>query len=233
MQSNDRLAIVLVSGGLDSCVAAACAAQDYKLAFLHVNYGQRTAKKELEAFNDIADYYGVNYRLVCNLDYLKEIGGSSLVDQNLNIPNGISELHSILRTSIPSTYVPFRNAQFLSAAVAWAEVIDAEKIFIGVVAEDSAGYPDCKDEFYQIFNKLIAVGTKPDTHVEIIAPLISMKKSEIVKKGISINAPLYLTWSCYKNNDKACGICDSCLRRFRAFKEAGTRDPIEYEKHSG
>ncbi|HID93302.1 MAG TPA: 7-cyano-7-deazaguanine synthase QueC [bacterium (Candidatus Stahlbacteria)] len=222
-----QLAIVLVSGGLDSCVAAACAAQDYKLALLHVNYGQRTEERELKAFNDIADYYEVNYRLVCNLDYLKEIGGSSLVDQKLDIPTGISE------SGIPNTYVPFRNAQFLSIAVAWAEVIGAEKIFVGAVAEDSAGYPDCRGKFYQTFNKLIAVGTKPDTHIEIIAPLIGMKKSEIVKKAISINAPLHLTWSCYKNNDKACGVCDSCLRRLRAFKEAGIEDPIEYEKYSG
>jgi 7-cyano-7-deazaguanine synthase len=227
MQNPDKLAVVLVSGGLDSCVAAACAAQDYKLAFLHVKYGQRTEDRELKAFNDITDYYQANHRLVCKLDYIKEIGGSSLIDKNLDIPTGISN------SNIPATYVPFRNAQFLSAAVAWAEVLGAEKIFIGAVAEDSAGYPDCRGEFYQAFNKLVAVGTKPETHIEIVAPLIGMKKSEIIKKGISINAPLRLTWSCYKNNDKACGACDSCLRRLRAFKEAGIEDPIEYEKHSG
>lgn len=228
MQNPDKqLAVVLVSGGLDSCVVAACAAQDYKLAFLHVKYGQRTEDRELKAFNNIADYYQANHRLVCKLDYLKEIGGSSLVDQNLKVPTGLSEC------GIPSTYVPFRNAQFLSAAVAWAEVLGAEKIFIGAVAEDSAGYPDCKPEFCQAFNKLVTVGTKPETHIEIVAPLIGMKKSEIIKKGISLRAPLHLTWSCYKNNDKACGTCDSCLRRLRAFKEAGIEDPIEYEKHSG
>ena len=219
-----ELAVVLVSGGMDSCVVAAIANQSYELAFLHINYGQKTEKRELKAFHDIADYYNVSRRLVCNFQHLKQIGGSSLIDPDMEIPPGDQE-----DTGIPTTYVPFRNAHLLAVAVSWAEVIGATKIFIGAVEEDSPGYPDCRREYYRIFNQLVKVGTKPETHIEILTPLIELKKRDIVKKGMELGAPLHLSWSCYKNNDKACGRCDSCLRRLRAFQEAGFEDPIEYE----
>jgi len=222
-KSMKELAIALVSGGMDSCVSAAIAKQNYELAFLHVNYGQRTEIRELQAFNDIADYYDVKKRLVVSIEYLKSIGGSSLTDDN--IPVSIADLNS---KNIPTSYVPFRNTHLLAIAVSWAEVIGAVKIFIGAVEEDSSGYPDCRKEYYHAFNKLIEVGTKPETHIEVVTPLIDMKKHEIVKKGIELNAPLHLTWSCYKNNDVACGVCDSCALRLRGFKNAGVKDPIKY-----
>lgn len=217
------LAVVLASGGMDSCVTVAIAAQNYELALLHVNYGQRTQERELKAFNDIADYYQVKQRLITDISYLKEIGGSSLTDERIPVSE-----NSLGRQGIPTSYVPFRNAHLLSIAVSWAEVIGAEKIFIGAVEEDSSGYPDCKEEFYNIFNKLIEVGTKPETHIQVITPLIHMTKEEIVLKGVELSAPFHLTWSCYKNNDKACGVCDSCLLRLKGFKKAGIKDPIEY-----
>jgi len=218
-----ELAIALVSGGMDSCVSAAIAKQKYDLALLHVNYGQRTEKRELQAFHAIADYYQVKKRLVANIEYLKQIGGSSLIDDN--IPVSIADLEN---KNIPTSYVPFRNTHLLAIAVSWAEVIGAGKIFIGAVEEDSSGYPDCRKEYYQAFNKLVEVGTKPETHIEVITPLIDMKKEEIVLKGIELSVPLHLTWSCYKNNDKACGVCDSCALRIKGFKKAGVKDPIEY-----
>ena len=219
-----KLAIVLVSGGMDSCVVAAIAAQKYEMAFLHVGYGQRTQCRELDSFNAIADHYGVEKRLSADITYLKEIGGSSLTDDS--IPVAESSLEN--SDAIPTSYVPFRNTHLLSIAVSWAEVIYASKIFIGAVEEDSSGYPDCRKEFYESFNKLVEVGTKPDTHIQIVTPLIDMKKSEIVAKGVELGAPLHLTWSCYKNTDKACGVCDSCILRLKGFREAGVEDPIEY-----
>jgi 7-cyano-7-deazaguanine synthase len=221
-----ELAIVLVSGGMDSCVTAAIAAQDYELAFLHVSYGQRTQSRELQAFNAIADHYGVKRRLLADISYLKEIGGSSLTDES--IPVAEADLES---GAVPLSYVPFRNTHLLAIAVSWAEVIGASRAFIGAVEEDSSGYPDCRKEYYKAFNRLVEVGTKPETDIEIATPLIEMRKSEIVSKGIELSAPLYLTWSCYKNTDRACGVCDSCVLRLRAFKEAGIEDPIEYVCH--
>jgi len=218
-----ELAIVLVSGGMDSCVSAAIAKQKYDLALLHVNYGQRTEDRELRAFHAIADHYNVNRRLVANIEYLKLIGGSSLTDEN--IPVSMADLNN---KDIPTSYVPFRNTHLLAIAVSWAEVIGASKIFIGAVEEDSSGYPDCRKEYYQAFNNLIKVGTKPETHIEVVTPLIDMKKDEIVLKGVELSAPLHLTWSCYKNNDRACGECDSCALRIKGFKKAGIKDPIEY-----
>jgi 7-cyano-7-deazaguanine synthase len=218
-----KLAIALVSGGMDSCVSAAIAEQQYELALLHVNYGQRTEARELQAFNEISDYYDVKKRLVVSIEHLKSIGGSSLTDDN--IPVSSADLNN---KDIPTSYVPFRNTHLLAIAVSWAEVIDAGKVFIGAVEEDSSGYPDCRKEYYQAFNKLVEVGTKPETHIEVITPLIDMKKEEIVKKGIELNAPLHLTWSCYKNNDVACGLCDSCALRIKGFKNAGVKDPIKY-----
>lgn len=223
--SPDRrpLAVVLASGGLDSCVTAAIASREYHPALLHVAYGQRTEGREQQAFNALADFYHAEHRLVCRLDHLREIGGSSLTD--LNIP---VETANLEREDVPSSYVPFRNAHFLSIAVSWGEVLGAQKIFIGAVAEDSSGYPDCRPEYYEAFNRVIDVGTKPETRIEIVTPVIHMRKSEIVRKGIELSAPLDLTWSCYQREDVACGVCDSCALRLRAFQEAGLEDPIVY-----
>lgn len=220
---NKKLAVVLASGGMDSCVTTAIANQEYELAMLHLNYGQRTEKRELKAFNDIADFYKAKYRLVLDTDFFRKIGGSSLTDEKIEV-----SLANLDSKEIPTSYVPFRNANILSMAVAWAEVIGAEKIFIGAVEEDSSGYPDCRKIFYDKFNELIKVGTKPTTNLQIITPIISMKKYEIVKKGIELNAPLHLTWSCYKDEEIACGVCDSCALRLRGFQMAGIEDPIPY-----
>jgi 7-cyano-7-deazaguanine synthase len=220
-----ELAIVLVSGGLDSCVTAAIANQSYKLAFLHANYGQRTEERELTAFNQIADFYNVDKRLVTDISYLKKIRGSSLIDKNMEIPNKMSE-----KDVIPTTYVPFRNTHLLAIAVSWAEVIGAEAIFIGAVQSDSSGYPDCRKEYYQAFNKLIDVGTKPGTRIKVITPLIDMDKAHIILKGNTLRAPLEFTWSCYRNEDVACGECESCILRLEGFKKAGLIDPLMYKK---
>lgn len=238
------LAIVLVSGGMDSCVTAAIAHERYELALLHVNYGQRTEARELRAFSDIADFYGVQKRLVVSLEYLRQIGGSALTDKGIAVPDGRIPYAGLTKkseagegftivseaeASVPATYVPFRNAHLLSIAVSWAEVIGATKIFIGAVEEDSSGYPDCREVFYQAFGKVIETGTKPETRIDIVTPLIHMRKSEIVKKGIELEAPFHLTWSCYQNSDLACGRCESCLLRLKGFKEAGVKDPIPYK----
>ena len=217
------LSIVLVSGGMDSCVTAAIAHGQHAMAFLHVNYGQRTEKRELKAFNDIADFYSVSKRLVVNFDHLRQIGGSSLTDQSIAVQGA-----DLGRSEIPTSYVPFRNAHILSVAVSWGEVLGAKKIFIGAVQEDSSGYPDCRREYYEAFNRVIRLGTKSETDLEIITPVISMKKSEIVKKGIELGAPFHLTWSCYKAEEVACGVCDSCALRLRGFRMAGVEDPIPY-----
>lgn len=224
-QRSKELAVVLVSGGMDSCVTAAIAAREYDLAFLHINYGQRTERRELQAFNAIADYYNVEQRLVVNVEHLKIIGGSSLTDTSIEVQKA-----DLSRKNIPTSYVPFRNANILSIAVSWGEVIQAKKIFIGAVEEDSSGYPDCRSEFYSAFNKVIELGTKPDTHIEVVTPIIGMTKSEIVKKGTELKAPFHLTWSCYQREDVACGECDSCALRLRGFRKAGIEDPIPYIK---
>ncbi len=219
------LAIVLVSGGMDSCVTAAIARTQYRLALLHVNYGQRTETRELKAFRDIAAYYHVpeNNILISHIDYLSKIGGSSLTDASMDVQD--AQLDS---KEIPTSYVPFRNTLFLTIAVSWGEVIGAKKVFIGAVEQDSPGYPDCKPAYYEAFNKLIKVGTKPTTSIEVETPLISKSKAEIVKMGVSLSAPLHLSWSCYKNTTKACGVCHSCFLRLKAFSEAGVKDPIAY-----
>jgi 7-cyano-7-deazaguanine synthase len=226
-----ELAIVLVSGGMDSCVTAALANEEYLLAFLHVNYGQRTEARELTAFNDVADFYHADKRLVVSLEHLKVIGGSALTDTSIPVPELPTPNSELRITGIPITYVPFRNAHLLSIAVSWAEVIGASKIFIGAVEEDSSGYPDCRETFYRAFNKVIETGTKPETRIEIITPLIHMKKSEIVRRGAELGAPLHLTWSCYQNSEKACGRCESCALRLKGFREAGISDPIPYESN--
>jgi 7-cyano-7-deazaguanine synthase len=220
------IAIVLVSGGMDSCLTAAIAGRDTgELAFLHISYGQRTEVRERQAFNDIADHYGVEKRLDISIEHLAKIGGSSLTDENINVTE--ADLDS---REIPTSYVPFRNANMLAVAVSWAEVIGATAIYIGAVAEDSSGYPDCRPEFYAAFQNVIDTGTKPDTGIEIRTPIIQLSKAEIVVKGIELDAPLHLTWSCYRSEDAACGTCDSCALRLRGFAQAGLADPIKYEE---
>jgi 7-cyano-7-deazaguanine synthase len=223
----EELAIVLVSGGMDSCVTAAMSEVECEdLAFLHVSYGQRTEARERKAFNDIADHYGIENRLDVSIEYLAKIGGSSLTDEKIAVTE--ADLES---KEIPTSYVPFRNANMLSIATSWAEVIGAAAIYIGAVAEDSSGYPDCRHEFYQAFQKTIDSGTKPQTHIEIRTPIIHLSKADIVKKGVELKAPLELTWSCYRNEDIACGRCDSCALRLRGFERAGITDPIPYPEN--
>ena len=224
VKSKKDIAVVALSGGMDSCVTAAMADQVYNLALLHINYGQRTEKRELKAFNDIADYYKADKRLVIDYSHLAEIGGSSLTDYNKEVTK--ADLSS---EQIPTSYVPFRNANILSACTSWAEVLDAQKIFIGAVYEDSSGYPDCRPEFFKAFEEVINVGTRSETDIKIVTPVINFSKPEIVKKGIELKAPLHLTWSCYKNEDEACGECDSCALRLRGFQQAGIEDPIKYK----
>jgi 7-cyano-7-deazaguanine synthase len=218
-------AVVLVSGGMDSLVTTAIAHErGFELAAMHVNYGQRTWQKELASFRSICSHFNIESRLEVNADFLAEIGGSSLTDYSMPVSGA-----DFQDSSIPTSYVPFRNAGFLSMAVSWSEVIGADKIFIGAVEEDSSGYPDCRKVFYNAFNTVIALGTKPETNIEILTPLIEMQKSDIVLKGMELNVPFGFSWSCYKSEGKACGICDSCARRLRAFELVGVRDPIEYE----
>ncbi len=218
-------AICLVSGGMDSCVSAAIASSENEaVGFLHVSYGQRTEVRERKAFNDIANHYGVETRLDVSIEYLAKIGGSSLTDENIAVTE--ADLESKV---IPTSYVPFRNANMLAIATSWAEVIGATSIYIGAVAEDSSGYPDCRPEFYEAFQQTINTGTKPNTRIEIRTPIIHLSKAEIVKKGIELNAPLHLTWSCYRDEDLACGTCDSCVLRLRGFEQAGVADSIPYK----
>jgi 7-cyano-7-deazaguanine synthase len=218
------LAVCLVSGGMDSCVTAAIANEETdQLAFLHVSYGQRTEARERRAFEEIADHYSVKQRLVVSLEHLGKIGGSSLTDKDVAVTSA-----NLSSQGIPTSYVPFRNAHLLSIAASWAEVIGAQYIYIGAVAEDSSGYPDCRPEFYQAFQRAITLGTKPETQIEIRTPVIAMKKSQIVELGQKLNAPFELTWSCYGQSEVACGDCDSCALRLRAFRAAGVSDPIPY-----
>jgi 7-cyano-7-deazaguanine synthase len=220
-------AVVLVSGGMDSCVTAAIARETRDLALLHASYGQRTERRERRAFDEIADFYGVRRRLVVHLDHFRQIGGSALTDARIAVPEG-EPGSPVTGNDIPVTYVPFRNAHFLSVAVSWAEVIGASAIFIGAVAEDSSGYPDCRPEYYRAFQNVIREGTRPETKIEIVTPVIGMRKYEIIRRGIELGAPLDRTWSCYQFEDAACGVCDSCRLRLGAFAEAGVRDPAAY-----
>jgi 7-cyano-7-deazaguanine synthase len=220
-----QIAVCLVSGGMDSCVTAAIAKSEAdELAFLHISYGQRTERRERKAFNDIADFYAVEKRLDVSIEYLARIGGSSLTDKNIEVAE--ADLES---KEIPTSYVPFRNANMLAIATSWAEVLGAKKIYIGAVAEDSSGYPDCRPEFYAAFEKTIEAGTKPETNIKIETPIIHLSKAEIVRKGLELGAPLDLSWSCYRSEDLACGTCDSCALRLRGFERAGARDPIAYK----
>lgn len=218
--------VVLLSGGMDSCVLAAFAARECRqLLALHVNYGQRTERRELKAFQDICDFYGIEKRLVVDIGYLKQIGGSCLTDPSIEVPLGQFD-----ESGIPVSYVPFRNAHLLSIAVSWAEVEGARAIYIGAVEVDSSGYPDCRKSFIEAFNAAVREGTKPETEIEIRAPFVTLAKRDIVAMGKSLGAPFHLTWSCYKDEDVACGECDSCYLRLKAFEAAGVEDPIPYRK---
>jgi 7-cyano-7-deazaguanine synthase len=220
-----KIAVCLASGGMDSCITAAIArTENEEIALLHISYGQRTERRERKAFEDIADFYKVEKRLAVSIEYLAKIGGSSLTDKNIAVAE--ADLES---KEIPTSYVPFRNANMLAIATSWAEVLRANLIYIGAVAEDSSGYPDCRPEFYKAFEQTIEVGTKPETNIKIKTPIIHLSKAEIVRKGIELNAPLHLSWSCYKSENLACGACDSCALRLRGFARAGAIDPIEYE----
>jgi len=232
-KSDSRTAVVLLSGGMDSCVCTAIARERYgagNIALLHAGYGQRTQARERRAFEAIADFYGVSQRLMVQLDHFRAIGGSALTDKNIAVPENELGAVGAHGSSIPVTYVPFRNAHFLSVAVSWAEAIGAGAVYIGAVAEDSSGYPDCRAEYYEVFQKLVRVGTRPETEIEIATPVIAMKKNEIIQRGLELGAPLHLTWSCYQGEDRACGVCDSCLLRLKAFAEAGVTDPIPYRQ---
>ena len=221
-QSIKSRAVVLLSGGMDSCVCAALAARDHETAALHVSYGQRTEARERESFIAICDRVSVHNRLIVRNEALKLIGGSALTDEKIEVPES-----RLLGHDIPVTYVPFRNAHFLSVAVSWAEVLGASKIYIGAVEQDSSGYPDCRPAYYRAFNQVIEAGTK-EGGIEIVTPLIAMRKAEIVRLGLELGAPFDLTWSCYSREDRACGVCDSCVLRLRAFQEAGATDPLPY-----
>lgn len=220
-----ELAIVAVSGGLDSCVTTAIANKEYELALVHINYGQRTETKELEAFHKIADHYNASKKLVIDFTHFLKIGGSSLTDKSMEVTKA-----DLVTKEVPTTYVPFRNANILSACVSWSEIIGAKSIFIGAVFEDSSGYPDCRPNFFKSFETTANLGTKPETKIKIETPIINLNKNEIIKLGLELNAPIELTWSCYTNENEACGICDSCALRLRGFQNIGMVDPIPYKE---
>jgi 7-cyano-7-deazaguanine synthase len=217
------LAVALVSGGMDSCVAAALARETHEVAFLHVGYGQRTEARERRAFEAIADHWGVPRRLVARLDHLKTIGGSALTDPARDAVRARRP-----DSPVPGTYVPFRNTQMLAIAVSWAEVLGARQVCIGAVQEDGSGYPDCREEYYEAFNRLVRAGTRPETVITVVTPVLHMRKAEIVRAGARLGAPFHLTWSCYVDTDIACGRCESCLLRLKGFTEAGVPDPLPY-----
>jgi 7-cyano-7-deazaguanine synthase len=222
MAGNSSRAVVLLSGGMDSCVCAALSAREFSVAAVHISYGQRTEERERRAFQGICDRLGIHDRLVVRNEALQAIGGSALTDVDIAVPES-----RMIGHGIPLTYVPFRNAHFLAVAVSWAEVLGAERVYIGAVEQDSSGYPDCRPAYYRAFNEVVKTGTK-DGRIAIVTPLIGLRKSEIVRLGLELGAPFDLTWSCYSQEDRACGVCDSCVLRLRAFQEAGAADPIRY-----
>jgi 7-cyano-7-deazaguanine synthase len=225
MNHNDARArgVVLLSGGMDSCVCAALGVRDYDVAGLHVDYGQRTEQRERYAFERICERLGIHDRMIVRNPIFRAIGGSALTDEAITVPDA----GEVIGQVIPVTYVPFRNAHFLAAAVSWAEVLGAKKVFIGAVEQDSSGYPDCRPAFYRAFNDVVRTGTREGA-IEIVTPLIGMTKQEIVRLGLELGAPFDLTWSCYSREDKACGVCESCVLRRRAFSAARATDPIQY-----
>lgn len=231
---NTTLAVVLLSGGMDSCVTCARAIEDgYEVAALHVNYGQRTQERELRSFHAICDHYGITRRLIVDISHLAAIGGSSLTDELISVDDTTlakddARAHADTDTAVPTSYVPFRNANILAIATSWAEVLSARSIYIGAVEEDSSGYPDCRDVFFRAFEQVIEMGTKPGFSISIRTPVIHFTKRRIVEEAMRLGAPLEHTWSCYRDNDIACGTCDSCALRLRGFQQAGIVDPIDY-----
>ena len=222
MRDGKQRAVVLLSGGMDSCVCAALARRDYATAAVHISYGQRTEQRERLAFDRVCERLGISDRLVARNEALRAVGGSALTDPRIAVPEAAE-----IGREVPVTYVPFRNAHLLAVAVSWAEVLGAEKIYIGAVEQDSSGYPDCRPAYYRAYNEVIKAGTK-EGRIEIVTPLIGMRKSEIVRLGLELNAPFDLTWSCYSREDSACGVCDSCVLRLQAFHQVGAADPIPY-----
>jgi 7-cyano-7-deazaguanine synthase len=222
-------AVVCLSGGMDSTVCAALAARDYDSYGIHFSYGQRTEAHELQSARDVAAAVGLKKLLELKMDLFRQIGGSALTDSSIAVPEADAMEKTAERrgSDVPVTYVPFRNAHFLSAAVSWAEVLGAGTVFIGAVEQDSSGYPDCRPAYYDAFNRLIREGTK-DGEIAVVTPLIRLKKAEIVKLGVELGAPYHVTWSCYSGETEACGVCESCALRLRAFREAGAVDPIPY-----
>ncbi|HJT54815.1 MAG TPA: 7-cyano-7-deazaguanine synthase QueC [Candidatus Angelobacter sp.] len=224
MAFEKQRSVVLLSGGMDSCVCAALAARDTDAAAMHISYGQRTEQRERWAFERICDRLGIHHRLALRNEALSMIGGSALTDSNVAVPTAKAEIG---QGDVPVTYVPFRNTHFLAAAVSWAEVVNATQIYIGAVEQDSSGYPDCRPAYYKAFNEVIRTGTR-DGRISITTPLIGMRKADIVRLGRELGVPFDLTWSCYSREDKACGVCESCVLRQRAFEEAGAADPLPY-----
>lgn len=225
----DDLAVCLISGGLDSCVCATIASRNHKeVVGVHFNYAQKTNERELQAFYKICDHLGIKKRFVIDLSFFKEIGGSALTSNDIPIP---LSTESTRTDEIPVTYVPFRNGVFLSIATAICEALGGSSIYIGANQVDFSGYPDCRQVFFKAFNEAIKLGTKPQSGISIITPLINLSKASIIKEGLSIGAPLHLTWSCYQNTTKACGLCDSCRLRIKGFMDSGIADPIDYEIH--
>jgi len=225
MSTKNKIAVVLVSGGMDSALCIALAkAEGYEIAGLHLNYGQRTEIREQKAFQDLAEYYAFKFKLIVDVSHLSSIGGSSLTDKEIEVTKA-----DLTSTEIPLSYVPFRNGNILAIASSWAEVIEAEAIFIGAMQLDSSGYPDCREDFFTAFEKAINLGTKPETNIKIITPIINYSKSDIIKKGIELSVPFELTWSCYQDSEQACGECDSCALRLRGFQQLGFNDPINYK----
>ncbi len=227
LQTREK-AIVCLSGGLDSCLCATLASLEYETYALHFSYGQRTETRELQAAREIARTLGVKDFLHLKIDLFRKIGGSALTDTRIAVPEAGEEIGA----EIPVTYVPFRNAHFLSAAVSWAEVLGARTVIIGAVEQDSSGYPDCRPAYYAAFNHLIGEGTK-EGNIKVVTPLIAMRKSEIVRQGVELHAPFHVSWSCYSDEQEACGRCESCVLRLKAFADSGMVDPIRYAPHAG
>lgn len=226
---NRPKAVVCLSGGMDSTVCAALAAREYESYGIHFSYGQRTEARELESARRVAEAVGLKRLLELKTDFFRQIGGSALTDASIAVPDAVEGEDGSERrgNDVPVTYVPFRNAHFLSAAVSWAEVLGATTVFIGAVEQDSSGYPDCRPAYYDAFNKLVREGTK-DGEIAVVTPLIRLKKAEIVRLGVELGAPLHVSWSCYSGETEACGVCESCTLRLKAFREAGAVDPIPY-----
>ena len=225
-QQHRPRAVVCLSGGMDSCLCATLAARQYETFAVHFSYGQRTQARELRSAQEMARLLNIQELLHLNIDLFRRIGGSALTDPAIAVPQAAAD-EATIGSHIPVTYVPFRNAHFLSAAVSWAEVLGAGTIFIGAVEQDSSGYPDCRPAYYDAFNQLIREGTK-DGAIRIETPLIHMRKSDIVRLGVELGAPFHVSWSCYSGESEACGVCESCVLRLRAFREAGAVDPIPY-----